>query len=451
MILRPLGSILTLLLGAHFWPIGEAVAEKDNQSGAHVQFINGDKILGTILDSDTQHKLKIQSSHLKTTTSLRLENVRRIKFPESTLVQKPSTLITLIPRFRMREGDKIRGNLVSITDKHVLLDTKFAGILKIDRAYAHRGEHLRQGKGLYRGPNSAKEWSILPVGSWAYSQGVFSSRDSGQIGRGLALTEKSHLSFRVKYETAFRFKLRLYADDINDKTPGACYELNLNRSYAYLQTRGKARAKAKPVGIQGARWRQITMDQNSTSHLLDVFTDRKTGTITLFINNKQTCTLKSQSPNPLGLGKGVTFIAEERYPVNISNILVQPWDGVVPQKQHREKPDAKLSTPVLTDQKGNSTPFSKLRIKGENTEVISAEASRVMPTKSWQTIQFPPHAQEPKKYKDDVQLHLHDGTKLIVRMDTVKEGKLRGYHQALGEIAVELSAIEQMDFNIYAN
>ncbi|HCL97798.1 MAG TPA: hypothetical protein DHW77_08545, partial [Verrucomicrobiales bacterium] len=57
--------------------------------------------------------------------------------------------------------------------------------------------------------------------------------------------------------------------------------------------------------------------------------------------------------------------------------------------------------------------------------------------------------EEPKKYRGDIRAWLNDGGVITLRLDSFKNGKINGLNQAMGEVSLDLSAFNRIDFSIY--
>jgi hypothetical protein len=318
-------------------------------------------------------------------------------------------------------------------------------------------EVINSSLGNYHGPYRLAEWST-PGGddSWQFRNGKFISQTSSSIGKDVKLREKSQVSFTAEWPSSMRFKLRLYSSDVTSGSPSAYYEININRSYAYLQTRGQV-ANGGGRLFAGARWRPIKVNTDNKRARFDFFTDRKAGIVNLFINGEQVCTLQSKSPDPKDLGTGIEFIAENKYPVEISNIIVTPWNGTqLPTKKvsEIESPDQKTKNKETQPNKiilinGDEVPGSVGAVKDDHITVETEFTPINIPIERIKSISLGDIREEPKKYRGDIRAWLNDGGVITLRLDSFKNDKINGLNQAMGEVSLDLSAFNRIDFSIY--
>ena len=90
------------------------------------------------------------------------------------------------------------------------------------------------------------------------------------------------------------------------------------------------RAKAGAIVQGGDRWQAIPNRPQGKKAKFDFYMDRKAGIVNVYIDDTRACTLQSRQPDPSNLGKSLVFVAEERYPIKISNIVLGSWNGSLP-------------------------------------------------------------------------------------------------------------------------
>lgn len=426
---------------------------------ARLHLTNGDSLSGIPESIDEVENLLFHSDSLRQIAKFPITKVLSIHM--DSWKGRPSeeiiTRVELQPRFREITGDTLVGRLHQLTPETVMLDTWYGGIISLKRSMVQSLEVINSSPGNYHGPHRLAEWSTPKGGdSWLFRNGKFISQSTSSIGKDVKLREKSQVSFTAEWPSSMRFKLRLYSNDVTSGSPDAYYEININRSYAYLQTRGQV-ANGGGRLFAGARWRQIKVNTDNKRAKFDFFTDRKAGIINLFINGKQVCTLQSKSPDPKNLGTGIEFIAENKYPVEISNIIVTPWNGThLPTEKvmEIESPDQKTANKEAQPHKiilsnGDEVPGSVGKVKDGHITVKTEFTPIDIPIKRIKSISLGNIREEPKKYRGDIRAWLHEGGFITLRLDSLRNGKINGLNQAMGDVSLDLSAFNRIDFSIY--
>ena len=426
---------------------------------ARLHLTNGDSLSGMPESLDEAENLLFHSDSLRQIAKFPITKVLAIHM--NSWKDRPAgeiiTRVELQPRFREKTGDVLVGRLHQLTPETVMIDTWYGGIISLKRSMVQSLEVINSSLGNYHGPYRLAEWST-PRGddSWQFRNGKFISQTSSSIGKDVKLREKSQVSFTAEWPSSMRFKLRLYSSDVTSGSPSAYYEININRSYAYLQTRGQV-ANGGGRLFAGARWRPIKVNTDNKRARFDFFTDRKAGIVNLFINGEQVCTLQSKSPDPKDLGTGIEFIAENKYPVEISNIIVTPWNGTqLPTKKvsEIESPDQKTANKETQPNKiilinGDEVPGSVGAVKDDHITVETEFTPINIPIERIKSISLGDIREEPKKYRGDIRAWLHEGGFITLRLDSFKNGKINGLNQAMGEVSLDLSAFNRIDFSIY--
>ncbi|BDS05759.1 hypothetical protein NT6N_07990 [Oceaniferula spumae] len=413
---------------------------------------NGNKLSGNRISVENGH-LTVESDQLQKPAKLKLDQVLSLQFVHPPL-ERPEGLEALLnfqPGFRMRTADSLAGELLSINKDSVVFKTNDTGTKTIKRTFISSIETLQTGENYYRGPNSALEWGINADNtSWMFTRNHLNSLSNGGIGRDIKLAEKSHVSFQARWETSMRFRLHLYSSDHNDDSPDANYDLNFNRSYVYLRTRGKIDANGGSIA-SGGRWTQLNLPREITKAKFDIYTDRKTGKIILYIDNLKTAELDSQSPDPRNLGTGIRFIAEERYPIKISDITIRPWDGVSIPTQPAPGAAPKQQHPFLFSTDGKIHAFTALKKENKDYVITSPDktTNRFQAVDVIKMVLPPTEAEQPKKFINDIRVQFQHGGQMTLQLNNISDGKLHGHSKLLGDLTYDLRAFSLIDFNIY--
>ena len=420
---------------------------------------NGDRLSGQPHSIDAQGSLEFTSSSLRQKAKFPLNKVLSLELNswKSRPLPETTARIQVQPRYQETSGDTLLGGLHELTPENIKLKTWYGGIISLKRSMVKSLQIINSGPGNYHGPNNIKEWSFdRNPATWRYKNGSLISKSSGSVGRDVELTEQSHISFEAKWKESMRFRIHLYSSDVEDSSPDAYYDINFNRTYVYLRTRGKS---ANGRGVRrGGRWKQIKQPTTSNKAKFDMYIDRKTGTITVYINDEHSCILQSQSPDPSDLGTGLAFIAEERYPIEISNINVTPWNGktfpkqqlaIEPKKSEENEDKKELPPHRIILSNGDEVPGTVGKVQ-DNRMIIETEYTPIqIPIKRIKTLSLGSIGEEPKKYSQDVRAWFHEGGHVTLKLATFKDDKISGFSQAFGEVSFDLRAFSKIDFHIY--
>ncbi len=313
--------------------------------------------------------------------------------------------------------------------------------------------------GNYHGPNSIKEWTLTGSDdSWIFQNGALVSLNSGAIGRDMGLVEKSHVGFDVNWQSTMSFKLQLYSNDATAKNPEAYYEININRSYAYMTTRGKRKGAGRMLG--GGQMKHIKVNREKNDAHFDFYINRKTGSVTIYLDGVQAWILQSQSPDPENLGTGLAFIAETRYPVQVSGLTVTPWNGTTlpkPKNQvavkedeqdEKEEPAKQTSPHIIILNNGDEIPGTVGKVQ-DGRMIIETEYTPIhIPLKRIHSLDLGDLGEEPIKKQGDIRAWFYNGGHITIRLTDFKNGKISGHSQTCGAVTFDISAFSRIDFQI---
>jgi hypothetical protein len=435
---------------------------KDKKLKARLFLTNGDRLSGLPESINEEKNLLFQSDSLRQTASFPLANIISINFDSWKHPPSNQTIarVQLQPRFRESKGDTILGALRELTPDSIKIDTWYGGIITLKRSMVLSLNIINNSPGNYYGPNNIKEWNLSGGDySWSFQNGTLVSHGHGSIGRDMGLREKSHISFDATWKSRMQFKIQLYSNDTQSKSPSAYYEINLNHTSAYLRTRGKTNGRAAMLG--GGRWKQLNIRPKEHHAHFDFYVNRKVGSITVYINGIHACALQSQSPDPENLGKGLAFIAEKNYSLEIKDITVTHWNGTTLPKskakinQDTEKKDKKTdSTKKSPPHKiilnnGDEVPGTVGKVEDDRMIIETQFTPIHIPLNRIKSLSLGDKGEEPIKKRGDVRAWFHDGGHITLQLASFKENKISGHGQAFGDVTLDLSAFRQIDFHIY--
>ena len=436
----------------------QAVPEKPT---SRLLLKNGDRLSGSPISLNDKQHLLFESVSLRRTAHIPLANVLSLELNgwKQHPPSKTTARVTLHSRFNESTGDTILGDLHELSPESIKLKTWYGGIISIKRAMVKSLNIISNSPGNYYGPNNIKEWS-LPSGddTWKFNHGKLISQTQSSIGRDVGLREKSHISFDAAWSSSMRFKCIVYSSDVTSRSPSACYEININQSYAYLRTQGKIKGGA--MLFRGGRWKQLHIRPENNHAHFDFFVNRKAGTVDIFINHQRACMLLSQSPDPSNLGTGLSFSSVGRNSLEISSITVTPWNGTtLPKTVQTIKPNTK--DPKKNNPEKKHTPPHRIILN--NGDVIPGTVGKVqngrmlvnteftaihIPIEKIKSLSLGDSGEHPRKYKGDIRAWFHSGGFVTLRLSSLSGQKITGYSQALGDVSFDLSAFSRIDFHI---
>jgi len=423
---------------------------------------NGDKLSGLPQSIDKDSNLLFKSESLRQIADFPLDNILSIHLDSWKQLPTSKTIarIQLHPRFRETNGDTILGELEELTPDSIKLKTRYGGVINLKRSMVKSLKIISNTPGNYHGPNNIKEWTLTEDDdSWIFRNGALVSHKSGAIGRDMRLSEKSHVGFDINWQSTMRFKLQLYSSDITSKNPDAYYEVNINRSYARMTTRGKKKGAGRMLG--GGQMKHIKVNREKNDVHFDFYINRKTGSITIYLDGLQAWILQSQSPDPENLGTGLAFIAEARYPVKVSGLTVTPWNGttlpkpanrVDPKKDdpnEKEETTKKINPHIIILNNGDEIPGTVGKVH-DGRMIIETEYTPIhIPLERIQSLSLGDQGEEPIKKRGDVRAWFHNGGHITFDLTSFEDRKISGYSQSYGTVTFDISAFSRIDFHIY--
>ena len=304
-------SFATIALG-----VALTFASAADEVKSVVRFANNDQLSGT-LEALTTERLVWNSPILEKPTPFFLKSVVDLKLaatpPKSEAKHEASVMLT--------NGDMVRGQLASVSDDAVELDTWFAGRMKFRRVMISDIQIDERPLLFYQGPEGLKDWiQTEEPPAWTYRDSSLRSIASGGIARNVDLPDECSISFDAGWRGSFALKAIFFSDDIHQDSPESGYSMTFQQRSIFLQTGKNQLALGRVANA-------FALQENEKAKI-EIHASAKSGQISVFIDDKCIAVWKDPDVAANKIGRGIHFITLNSSPVRISNIKVAAWDGV---------------------------------------------------------------------------------------------------------------------------
>jgi len=296
---------------------GEGAAAHAAPAQDTLSFINKDQLHGILIAIDDSG-LHWQSPEARDPILFKPGNVSQIKLDS----HKAEGAAHSAQIAGLTNGDEFPGNIVSLDDKTLLLDTWYAGRLSIPRAMLRRITPLSESDtSLYEGPTGLDGWSVGRMGggrSWIFRDGALVGSNYGTIGRDVNLPDTSSIVFDVVLRGNSQFSIGIYSDHADNF--GNCYLLQLSNGYTELQ-RYSRNGGSNDLGST-----QLQNVMRRDKAHIELRTSKEKKSIWLMVDDK----VVKEWTDPAefnGGGGNIIFSCQPGTYVKISNIKVSKWDG----------------------------------------------------------------------------------------------------------------------------
>jgi hypothetical protein len=286
-----------------------------------LQFLDGSFVHGRLQSALANKGLAWEHPDARGLIELRPTNIAWIRFEKAKPVAAPSQPGC---RFRFSNGDEVFGNVTSIDDDALNLETWFGGRLQAPRRALQQIVFLSKGFSIsYEGPTGEEGWvhGKTPH-TWQYRDGALIANGAGTLGRDFKLTGSSSLSFDLAWNGHFSLILALYTPVLDRfDYSSSSYMFYLSPGYVTLQ-RVQGGSGAMNLGQA-----QIEEMGRKTRLRMEIRANKEDGTLGLLVDDRLVQRWKD-SAGFVGQGSGVVFFAQLDGPsIKISNIKVAQWEG----------------------------------------------------------------------------------------------------------------------------
>jgi hypothetical protein len=439
--------------------LSSAAAEETKSS---VRFSNSDRLTGS-MESLSKDLLIWKSPILEKATPFFLKGVIDLTLP----AEQPDITARHEASVTLTNGDLIRGQVASVSDDVIELDTWFAGRMKFNRLNVSDIRITERPDFFYRGPTGLEGWKQSgDKSAWSYQGSGFRSNSPGGIARNVNLPDECSISFDAAWRGSFALKLAFFSDDLTAERPSSGYEINFQQRSIQLRT------CKPPQRFLGNTHNAISLQENEKARI-EVRASLKSGKICVFVDGQIVEVWTDPDVARNDVGRGIHFIALNTSPVKISRIEVGSWDGEVDQLPDPQAlaggppigiPGAQDEDEENSEQLPKETPQTG-RMELRNGDSITGEVVSItdgiitvktpfrevkLPIEVLRSLALKPVALETcKLYNGDVRGWFPDGSSIVFRLDGTGEGTLTGFSQNFGTATFKTAAFSRIEFNLY--
>lgn len=441
-------SILWLLCAHHLHAADQS---------ASLRFVNGDRIDGSPISLGPEG-IVWNSPLLEKEAVFPGKHLLTLMLPPQLPPQQDAAYEATVS---LTNGDKIRGQLAEVTPEHVMLDTWFAGRMKLNRLMVDDVTVEDAAKLLYRGPTGIQGWTVSPApDAWQYSSFKFLTNGSGAIARDDILSDQCSVSFDVDWDADYlKMKIALFSDPVDSPDTKIGYELSLQRGSMVMRN---CRTQAYLGSAHSAELAQGNQAR------IEIRGSRTSGKVAILVNGNLLEIWQDPDFKNAKLGKGLHFISDGSS-YRLSRIHVAEWDGEVdepmparmgmrrfPRAFGQEPPQQ----PALTEEtntagrmklaNGDSIEGKVTAIREGKVTLESPMGTFTLPVERLRSIALPPSPRE-VAYREngDVRAWLADGATIVFDLKACDDQTITGSSQNFGTVTFRRDAFQRLDFNIH--
>ena len=432
-----------------------------------LSFADETSIIGTPLSTDGKEKLmKFVSPSLDGEFLLKTDQLLEMELDTKGIDSKADhyALATIEPRHdKSPPLDRIRGRLLHLDDDSLTLETAYAGNLTLKRSMVSALDIYSESPNFYNGPTGPEGW-VASSGeveeSWTFRDRAMISKGTTGIARQVNFPDRSVIKFTVGWKTSPSFKILFLSNTGDTENPSAAFNLSVRSSYVSLY---------HSAGLQ--RRNLFSESTNSLQSVqeaeISIYLDKaEDGASALYIGGERVGSWSGVDASA-DMGDWLHFVPQRNDIMRFSNISVAQWDGNLPDaKSTQEKTSDDEFGDNLTGQKitlanGDSvigeiktiendfvqasTEFGDVRIPLNRMSSIDLsdlefdEEGKVIGSKK----------EEPRMWEQDIRAWFHDGGSITIRLDSIEDGKIKGYSQVFGDAEFDINAFSRLEFNVW--
>ena len=449
-------------------------------AGEHVRLIDGTVFPGKFVTYDTEKGLVWRHPFITPDMQIKAPSVAKLTFAKGKLPQqaKPHTA-----SIQLTNGDRLEGELKSLADGKLTLDTWYAGPLIINqKGIRTLSPGFEAAKTIFEGPINPKNWTfanganpgiILNRGpvppqlqqrlqqqraqqanqpNWQFDGDGFevNKARSAMVGRTFKeLPDRASIEFEVDWTTYLNLYVNIYTDRLNSYSSCNGYRLQLNQSYAYLYwcstTRGSGRVGNNYRINLGS---SATGQKRSVKIALKV--DKKKKLFALYTDGKYRTQWKDTlNKDFTGKGGGILFTSYSTYQMRVDNIRIREWNGTLPGQNRATAGNGKEDF-VLFNNEDNIT--GKLLGINEGNMVFQSALYKdglKIPLQTVETIHLSKENALPFTVPaSSARVTLKGKGQMTMKILDWKDGKITAQSPIFGKATIDEAIVQSIEFNL---
>lgn len=431
-----------------------------------VQLLNGDALGGRFLGFDAKKGIRWKHPAFAAEMHIDPAKAKRITLHRPGL---PKDARHHASKVTLRNGDQIFGDLLSLKDGKLVLDTWYAGKLSLPQAALRQLIPGHPGQTLLAGPEAYKGWVVTgPKGAeifkgaggklpeeilkriyaqnqkahdpaktgWAVEGMSLVCRDgTGLIGREIPFVEGTQIEFDVKCTGQAQFLMTLFSKDVRSNTISNGYGLMvLGNEISLFEKSGAETGNRKVSSIRNS------LKINHVSILVAP----RSGKFIVSLNNHFQVTA-SDKLKIIPEGKGLIISSLSKRPLHFTNFRVSRWNGEALDQKPRVNHQGDKDLAVLSN--ADRMQGRVLGIAGDKLLMQSDLGELPMPLNRVQSIYFgKPKTPPPHPGLGGVRLKLKDGGTLTAELLEWKDAVVKVKSPLFGEVKLTAGIISGIEF-----
>lgn len=182
---------------------------------------------------------------------------------------------------------------------------------------------------IYSGPTKLEEWTLEGKSNekWEYAKGELWSTGEGTLARLIPTETRSRVRFKLDWQEDLRLHAIFFADDGSATQPDNGYSLVIRQGFIYVRKRWMSKQSGGSRNLGKSKFLPLGQDSGVE---LEFFFDRESGLIGLYANGERVQVWRDADTALMGQHNWFQFHSEDGFPVGISDIVFENWDGSLP-------------------------------------------------------------------------------------------------------------------------
>ncbi len=433
-----------------------------------LHFTNGDRLQGQLGHMENG-LLYWTSPTLQKETPFFLNQIQDITFPQAVVPSPSQDHIAHIhfnPDLRQQNenisGDVMDGELIAVNQDHILLNTWYAGKLKLNRNMVKDLEITDVSPPVYAGPIKADEWKIFPEDSWTYEKNTFTGNGNGTLAKDFKkVPERFCFRFTAAWKNRFSLQILFCADSADEETPDNHYMLMLDNGTSYLQKRSSNADALGGMMRNGGMIGEYKRDPNFRTKEkteMRLYVDSTSGLMALY-SDETLVQEWNDVEKPLLHGSCIHLrqSSGNGNKVQISRISLTAWDGTLPsavdglKSNPIENPDPKEDEQRMILRNGDILLGKVQKVENSEIALKTRHNDIRLPVSRIRKLALAPSEYDERLLQNgDVRAWFADGNYVTFRLEGISaDGKITGTSQHFGTAQFDPRAFTRIEFNIY--
>lgn len=421
-------------------PEGQGHGQPEERQTETLFFLNGNELHGQLVEVEAD---ELVWSHPDVSEPIHFDT-GNVKEVELLVDQEATEELLILPQIELTNGDRYRGRIDRLEDGKLSVHSPAAGSITLQASMLHSIQPTSVSTMIYDGPQSEEEWEFHNhsggSNTWFYQdQALYATdRNLAAVLSPQEVPDMYTLQLDLEWKGMLNFQLGYWGQNTDNPSSNS-YVISLQNNYL------RAYRNYNNLGRNNFVNQQIRDQLNEGNATLTLHLNKKEKEVIFLLDGQVVGQWKDTFDGSIR-GDTVILYTQADSSMRVSRIQLKEWDGELRTGEDRDA----HAQDRLTTTNGDEFVGEVVNIRDEVLTFKNEFATFKVPLGRTGELRFGSETrQTPRLMEGDVKIRTPGGEVITLKLDQLKEGRLKGSSESTGELSLLLRYFSEMTFNPY--